>query len=84
MFKQKDISGERFGKLVALRPVGKDSRRKTIWECRCSSITKELPKLGGGQMGKPNVRYSNGARRRAIRARWKSIGAPCALCGKPI
>lgn len=31
-----------------------------------------------------NPRYSNGARRRAIRSRWKSIGAPCALCGKPI
>ncbi len=34
--------------------------------------------------GKSNPRYSNGARRRAIRARWKAIGAPCALCGKPI
>lgn len=31
-----------------------------------------------------NPRYSNGARRRAIRERWRSIGAPCALCGKPI
>lgn len=31
-----------------------------------------------------NIRYANGSRRRAIRARWKSIGAPCALCGKPI
>lgn len=27
-----------------------------------------------------NPRYSNGARRRAIRARWAGIGAPCALC----
>ena len=35
-------------------------------------------------MGKRNVRYANGARRRAIRERWKAIGAPCALCGKPI
>lgn len=34
--------------------------------------------------GKRNPRYSNGARRRAIRARWKAIGAPCSLCGKPI
>lgn len=34
--------------------------------------------------GKANPRYSNGSRRRAIRARWKSIGAPCHLCGKPI
>ena len=35
-------------------------------------------------MAKPNPRRANGARRNAIRARWKSIGAPCALCGKPI
>ena len=35
-------------------------------------------------MAKTNPRYANGSRRRAIRARWKSIGAPCALCGKPI
>ena len=31
-----------------------------------------------------NPRYANGTRRRKIRARWKAIGAPCALCGKPI
>ena len=31
-----------------------------------------------------NPRYANGARRRAIRDRWRAIGAPCALCGKPI
>lgn len=36
--------------------------------------------MGGGA----NPRYANGARRRAIRARWKAIGAPCALCGKAI
>ena len=35
-------------------------------------------------MAKPNPRKANGARRRRIRARWKAIGAPCALCGKPI
>ena len=31
-----------------------------------------------------NPRKANGNRRRKIRARWKAIGAPCALCGKPI
>lgn len=34
--------------------------------------------------GKPNPRYRNGNRRRGIRERWRSIGAPCALCGKAI
>ena len=28
--------------------------------------------------------YSNGSRRRKIRARLKAIGAPCAICGKRI
>ena len=31
-----------------------------------------------------NPRHANGAARRAIRHRWISIGAPCALCGRPI
>ena len=31
-----------------------------------------------------NPRSSNGAARRKIRERWRAIGAPCALCGKPI
>ena len=35
-------------------------------------------------MAKSNPRKANGTRRRKIRARWKAIGAPCALCGKPI
>lgn len=35
-------------------------------------------------MGKANVRYKNGARRRALRARVKAWGRPCAICGKPI
>lgn len=31
-----------------------------------------------------NPRRANGARRDSIRRRWRAIGAPCALCGKPI
>ena len=31
-----------------------------------------------------NPRYANGARRTALRRRWRAIGAPCALCGRPI
>ena len=31
-----------------------------------------------------NPRKANGAKRRAIRARWKAIGDPCHLCWKPI
>ena len=35
-------------------------------------------------MAKPNPRKSNGTARRKIRLRWRAIGAPCALCGRPI
>lgn len=35
-------------------------------------------------MSKPNVRYANGARRRAIRARLLATQDVCALCGRPI
>lgn len=34
--------------------------------------------------GVSNPRYANGNARRKIRERWKAIGAPCAICGKPI
>lgn len=35
-------------------------------------------------MSKANPRYANGAARNKLRARWKAIGAPCGICGKPI
>ena len=35
-------------------------------------------------MSKPNPRRANGARRNQIIARWRAIGDPCHLCGKPI
>lgn len=31
-----------------------------------------------------NPRYHNGHKRRKLRARLRSLGAPCAICGKPI
>lgn len=44
MFKAKDISGMRFGKLTAIEPVGKNSRRQTIWRCKCDcGNTVDLP-----------------------------------------
>lgn len=37
-----------------------------------------------GTTKKPDPRRANGARRDAIKARWRAIGDPCHLCGKPI
>ena len=33
--RQKDISGQRFGKLVAIEPAGGTSKGSVIWRCRC-------------------------------------------------
>lgn len=30
-----DISGKRFGKLTAIKPIGQDKSRSMIWECIC-------------------------------------------------
>lgn len=35
-------------------------------------------------MAKTNPRRANSSRRNLIVRRWRMIGAPCALCGKPI
>lgn len=35
MSKVIDLTGQRFGKLVAIRKVGSDRNGKAIWECRC-------------------------------------------------
>lgn len=33
--KSKDITGQRFGKLIAIKKVGTDNRRNAIWLCKC-------------------------------------------------
>ena len=33
---------------------------------------------------RPNPRSANGAARRKVRERWRALGEPCAICGKPI
>lgn len=43
----KDITGKRFGRLVALRPIGSASYGGVIWECQCDCGNKH------------NVEYSN-------------------------
>lgn len=35
-------------------------------------------------MSKANPRRKNSTARNRIRDRWKAIGAPCGICGKPI
>lgn len=39
----KDISGQRFGKLLALEVAGKDAYRHTIWKCICDCGNETYP-----------------------------------------
>ncbi len=39
---------------------------------------------GSGRMAKANPRRANGSARDRLRQRWRSLGEPCALCGRPI
>lgn len=48
----KDLTGQRFDKLVIKSYVGTDSRRKSIWSCLCDCGT--LVERRGDQLQKPN------------------------------
>lgn len=37
--KKRDISGQRFGAVIAICASGKDSTGKTLWECKCDCCT---------------------------------------------
>ena len=39
MGKSIDITGQRFGRLVAIRDIGKDKHRMRVWECMCDCGT---------------------------------------------
>lgn len=41
----KDISGQTFGRLTAIKRVGQDKHHKSIWLCRCSCGTVKTVKL---------------------------------------
>lgn len=42
----KDITGQRFGRLVALGPIGRNKNRDIIWlcQCDCGNFTKNHPR----------------------------------------
>lgn len=51
--KFKDISGQRFGRLVAVEPVGKTPARKTVWLCRCDC--GQSPRVVSGDLASGKV-----------------------------
>lgn len=41
----KDITGKRFGRLVAIEPVGRDNRGYVLWRCKCDCGNEKLASL---------------------------------------
>lgn len=42
MANYKDITGQTFGRLTAIKVYGKDRNRQALWECECSCGTKNV------------------------------------------
>ena len=68
--KQKDIAGQRFGKLTAIRIVGQDKYSRNVWECLCDcgkytevmigNLTSgNVQSCGCGHDGHPTHRETN-------------------------
>lgn len=47
-----DISGQKFGMLTAIKPIGKDKRNNVIWECRCECGRRKDVITGNLRRGK--------------------------------
>lgn len=48
MGKFQDLTGQRFGRLVAIKPIGKSKKSGTIWECQCdcgNTVNQPINKL---------------------------------------
>ena len=74
--KSHDIAGQRFGKLVAVRPVGHDRWHSRVWECKCecgNMHTTTTSKLRRGETTSCGCRRVNvtGVKHGALR-----VGAP--------
>ena len=37
-----DISGKRYGRLVAIEPVGKNKKGLTLWRCKCDCGNEKI------------------------------------------
>ena len=48
MWKMIDITGKPFGRLVAIKPVGKNKSNSTLWLCKCSC--GNMPIIDGRQL----------------------------------
>lgn len=68
----KNITGQRFGRLVALGPIGRSSDRKIIWLCRCDCGNTCTPT--GKSLRSGNTKSCGCLRDESARARFTKHG----------
>lgn len=78
-----DLTGQRFGRLVALRTDGKDSQGKYKWLCRCDCgneksvpgtyLTQGYTRSCGCMRSEAVTEHNRSADKRASTAKWNSI-----------
>lgn len=73
-WRAKDIRGQRFGRLVAVRPVGRSKARSMLWLMRCdcgNEATRSAGALMGGRLNSCGCLLSS-----AAKARIAKLGGP--------
>jgi hypothetical protein len=60
----KDITDQRFGRLVALMPVGRNADRKVLWQCRCDCGNESI--VAGKRLRSGNTRSCGCLQREAV------------------
>lgn len=79
MQRKKDISGQRFGKLVAIKPLGRKKQGSEYWLCKCDCGNEiEIPKINLTRTKRP-TRSCGCLRVNAFNASRKHFG--CKYCG---
>lgn len=51
MGKYIDLTGQRFGRLIAIERVGKDNQRRTLWLCKCDCGNKIVTRIASLRNG---------------------------------
>lgn len=80
-----DLTGQRFGKLVAIKTVGYDNQRNIMWECICDCGKTTTTRASGLRFGNPqscgclkaNNSMTHGLSRHPLYSTWQGMKERC-------
>ena len=79
--KPKDISGMKFGKLTAIKAVGKNSKGEHLWECICDCGNRRTVNVSNLLLGRSTScgcsRSTHGLSKTALHSRWRAMRQRC-------